>query len=143
MRVSSLSSFFRGPSQRWQRNLLMAHADALVTGSAARDRVRAACARSGETELEALLELAERIERAMPPVAPSERFVADLHQRLLQAEVTQPSQSLWGRVQRLPWRTRIAAGIGGATLTAGVVILATRSVYDALGNRRNRRAITA
>ncbi|MGQ9851160.1 MAG: hypothetical protein ACUVSU_14025 [Aggregatilineaceae bacterium] len=143
MRVSSLSSFFRGPSQRWQRNLLMAHADALVTGSAARDRVRAACARSGETELEALLELTERIERAMPPVAPSERFVAELHQRLLQAEVAQSSRSLWARVQRLPWRTRIAAGIGGATLTAGVVILATRSVYDALGNRRNRRAITA
>lgn len=144
MRVSSLSSFFRGPSQRWQRNLLMAHADALVTGSAARDRVRAACARSGETELEALLELAERIERAMPPVTPSERFVAELHQRLLQAGVAQQSsRSLWGRVQRLPWRTRIAAGIGGATLTAGVVILATRSVYDALGNRRNRRAVTA
>lgn len=137
-----LSSLFRRPSQRWQRNLLMAHADALVSGSAARERVRTACARSGETELEALLELAERIERAMPPVEPSAQFVADLHQRLLRADVTRPV-SLWARVQRLPLRTRVAAGIGGATLTAGVVILASRSVFDVLGNRRNRRTITA
>jgi hypothetical protein len=142
MHLSSLSSLFRRPSQRWQRNLLMAHADALVVGSPASEQMRAACARSGETELETLLALAERIERAMPPVTPSEQFVAELRQRLLHAEKQQPV-SLWGRVQRLPLRTRVAAGIGGATLTAGVVILATRSVYDALGNRRNRRAITA
>ncbi len=142
MHLSSLSSFFRRPSQRWQRNLLMAHADALVAGSPASEQMRLACARSGETELETLLVLAERIERAMPPVTPSEQFVAELRQRLLQAERRQ-ALSLWGRVQRLPLRTRVAAGIGGATLTAGVVFLATRSVYDALGNRRNRRAITA
>lgn len=142
MQFSLLSSLFRKSSQRWQQNLLMAHADALVTGSPVREQVRAACAQSGETELEALLALAERVERAMPPVAPSERFVAELRQRLLQAE-KQQSVSLWGRVQRLPLRTRVAAGIGGATLTAGVVFLATRSVYDALGNRRNRRAIIA
>ncbi len=142
MQLSSLSSLFRRPSQRWQRNLLMAHADALVAGSPVSEQMRLACARSGETELKALLALAERIERAMPPVAPSEQFVMELRQRLLQAEKRQ-AVSLWGRVQRLPLHTRVAAGIGGATLTAGVVFLATRSVYEALGNRRNRRAITA
>jgi hypothetical protein len=74
----------------------------------------------------------------MPGTAPSEQFVAGLRHRLLTSD-RRPALSLWARIRRLPPRTQLAAGIGGATLTAGVVILATRSVYDALGNRRNRR----
>ena len=120
----------------------MAHADALISRGSARDPLRRAYTEAREGDLEALLRLSERIERAMPAVAPSEQYVAQLRHRLLESD-PQGTLSLWRRIRQLPPRTQLAAGIGGATLTAGVVILATRSVYDALGNRRNRRTVTA
>lgn len=120
----------------------MAHADALISRSAAHASLRQSYAETAEGDLEALLRLAERIEQAMPPVAPPEPYVAQLRHHLLESD-PQETLSLWRRIRQLPPRTQLAAGIGGATLTAGVVILATRSVYDVLGSRRNRRTVIA
>lgn len=120
----SLSSRAWSQNRRWQEDVLLARAD------------------TAEGDLGALLRLAERLERAMPAVTPSEQYVAQLRQRLLASD-SQEMPSLWRRIRQLPPRTQLAAGIGGATLTAGVVILATRSVYDVLGSRRSRRTVTA
>ena len=120
----SLSSRAWSQNRRWQEDVLLARAD------------------TAEGDLGALLRLAERLERAMPAVTPSEQYVAQLRQRLLASD-PQEMPSLWRRIRQLPPRTQLAAGIGGATLTAGVVILATRSVYDVLGSRRSRRTVTA
>ncbi len=119
----------------------MAHADALIANRPARAERRAHDTTKGASDLEALLRLAERIERAMPGTAPSEQYVPGLRRRLLESEQAE-AVSVWTRVRQLPPHTQLAAGIGGATLTAGVVILAVRSVYDVLGNRRNRRTVT-
>ncbi len=120
----------------------MAHADALISHSAAHAPLRRAITEAGASDLEALLRLAESIEQAMPAVAPSEPYVAQLHHRLLESD-PQKTLSLWRRIRQLPPHTLLAAGIGGATLTAGVVILAARSVYDVLGSRRNHRTVAA
>ncbi len=142
MSWQSLASRFWSGNGRWQENVLMAHADALIGRGSTRVPLRRAYTEPGEDDLETLLRLSERIERAMPPVTPSEQYVAQLRRRLLESD-PQEALSLWRRIRQLPPRTQLAAGIGGATLTAGVVILATRSVYDALGSRRNRRTVTA
>lgn len=138
----SLSPRVWSRNRRWQEDVLAAHADALISNGAAHASPRQLYADPAEDELAALLRLAERVERAMPPVTLSEAYVAQLRHRLLESDL-QETLSLWRRIRQLPPRTQLAAGIGGATLTAGVVILATRSVYDVLGSRRNRRTVIA
>ena len=141
MSWQSLASRFWSGNGRWQENVLMAHADALIGRGSTRAPLRRAYTKPGEDDLDALLRLSERIERAMPPVTPSEQYVAQLRRRLLESD-PQEALSLWSasasfRAHPIGRRYR------RATLTAGVVILATRSVYDALGSRRNRRTVTA
>ena len=136
---------FRGrAAQRALQELLMRHADALVSG--AEDREALLSAYDDETRAEAaeLLALAERIQHTMTEVAPSEQFVRQLAVQLATAPTVVPSRSLWGRVRHLPPRVQLAAGIGGATLTAGVVLLISRSlVPGALESWRSRRTVTA
>jgi len=137
-------SVFRRRQVRWLQDLLMLHADALVSGSPAREQLLEVTQSEGATQLGDLLALAERIDQALGGVAPSEQFVAQLHQRLLSDEAPDLyGLTWWERIRQLPLRTQVAAGIGGATLTAGVVILATRSVNDVLGHWRARRTATA
>ena len=136
---------FRGrAAQRALQELLMAHADALVSGAPDRQAVLAAYDEETRAQAAELLALAERIQDTMSEVAPSEQFVRQLGAQLATAPTVVPSRSLWGRVRHLPPRVQLAAGIGGATLTAGVVLLLSRTlVPGALESWRNRRAVTA
>jgi hypothetical protein len=136
-------TFSRRHSQHQLRDLLMAHADALVSGTLDRDRLRAQYDMVDQQQVEGLLALAERLSQSLIEIVPSEQFVAQLRRQLADAPGLAYHRSLWGRIRALPPRTQIVAGIGGATLTAGVVILASRSVPEAIDNWRQRRAATA
>lgn len=134
--------FFPRLHDRQLRDLLMAHADMLIAGRADHARLPGSLDSGSQGEVADLLRLAERLNRTLTEVAPSERFVDQLGRALALADAPAPL-SLWQRVRHLPPRTRWAAGIGGATLTAGVVIIASRSLPDALGYLRNRRTLMA
>lgn len=120
--------------------LVNAHARALQQGRPGPEAQLAFCDEATATEARELFALAERLNRALTPVAPDEHFVRDLYERLRSAEV--PVPSLAERIRRLPPRKQwAAAGIGGAatlTVTAGVVWIAWRSESRLLGLLRRR-----
>ncbi|NLX09096.1 MAG: hypothetical protein GXY36_05535 [Chloroflexi bacterium] len=98
--------------------------------------------RQSDAQLEELLTLARLLSQVLVPVKPSDAFVEDLRQQLLTA--TPGERRTWyERVRQLPPGVQLAAGIGGATLTAGVVLAARRPVMDALDLWRSRRSISA
>ncbi len=136
--VMKLPFFFRQYTDHQIEDFLMAHADALVSGSPAMDQLLDEYDDMIRSQVEGLFTLTERLRHTLIPVSPSEQFVNRLHHDLMSAASAQPL-SLWGRIRSLPPRTQIAAGIGGATLTAGVVLLASRSMPNALEYWRNRR----
>jgi hypothetical protein len=92
-------------------------------------------------QVESLLDLAEDVQRVMTGVVPSEHFVRQLGLQLTAS--SDDALSWWHKLRQLPPRTQIAAGIGGATITAGLVLLASRSMPDALETWRNRHTATA
>lgn len=114
-------SLFTPRALRQLRNVLMAHADALVAGTDF-DRTRVPGAEILNGQVAPLLALAELIQRVLVPVEPSERFVTQLGRELRESYAAD-HPTVWRRIRRLPPTTQIAAGIGGATLTAGVVLL--------------------
>lgn len=135
-------AFLRSASERALQDLLMAHADALLRGQMDRQALLAPYDAAVRDQAESLLALAERIQQSMVRVVPSDQFVGRLGQLLTQESAVQ-SRGLWGRLRQLPPRTQLVAGIGGATLTAGLVLIASRSVPSALEYWRNRREATA
>jgi hypothetical protein len=137
-----LPFFFRQYIDRQIEDFLMAHADALVSGSPEFDDLLDQYDEVVRSQVEGLFTLAERVSGSLIPVAPSEKFVNRLRHELIDAASVEP-RSLWGRIRSLPPRTQIAAGIGGATLTAGVVLIASRSMPSALEYWRNRRVDVA
>ena len=134
--------YFQFHIERQLRDLLMAHATALVAGTLDRNRLLEQYDDVARDQVEGMLILAERIHHALPEVTPSERFVMQLGRDLSEAAMPD-AVSWWGQIRRLPPRTQIAAGIGGATLAAGVVIIASRSMPTARELWRNRRSISA
>ena len=125
-------------AKRQLQDLLLFHADALIAGPLDLDQLLAQYDAVALTQVEGLLALAEQINRSMPRVAASDQFVERLRRQLAE-EAIMERRSWWERIRQLPPRTQLAAGIGGATLTAGVVLLASRPVWDAWLVRRNRR----
>jgi hypothetical protein len=115
----------------------MAHADALASG-ADPDQLFDLYDDPLLAQFEGLLTLAERISRLLIQVSPSEQFVNQLRHELIDAS-SPGRRSLWGRIRSLPPRTQLAAGIGGAAVTAGVVLIASRSMPNALEYWRSRR----
>lgn len=135
----SLSLFKNRPDTQIE-DILMAHADALIQGDL--DRAES-LSRLALADVDDLFTLAERISLALIDVSASPEFVEELRVRLLVA-AEQHHRSLWGRLRHMPRRTQLAAGIGGATLTAGMVLVARRPVRDAaLELWRNRRIVIA
>jgi hypothetical protein len=130
-----LPFFFRDEPR--PEEILMAHADALASG-ADPDRLFDLYDDPLLAQFEGLLILAERISRLLIQVSPSEQFVNQLRHELIEAS-SPGHRSLWGRIRSLPPRTQIAAGIGGAAVTAGVVLIASRSMPNALEYWRSRR----
>jgi hypothetical protein len=120
------------------QTLLMNHADAIIVGSADRERLLEPYDNVLREQAESLFVVAERINDVLVEVVPSEQFVTQLRFDLLETALAEQT-SLWERIRNLPPRTQLAAGIGGATLTAGMVIIATRSMPSALEFWRNRR----
>lgn len=120
----------------------MSYVDALVLGTRDAHLVLEQYDPDTRGQVQDLLNLTDRISQVLTEVTPSEEFVADLRYRLAEAG-GQVGRSLWTRIRRLPPRTQLAAGIGGATLTAGVVLIAARTLPEALDLWRNRRAAAA
>jgi len=115
-------------------DLVDAHATALVQGTPAADRLLAQYDRGTVSQASDLLALAERVNQALPPVKPDERFVRALYDELCTANM--PSLTLVERIRHLPRVQLAAAGIGGAatlTVTAGVVWIAWRSEGGLMG----------
>ncbi|HEX3053730.1 MAG TPA: hypothetical protein VHP83_23935 [Aggregatilineaceae bacterium] len=137
-----LFSFFRSQSGSQVDDFLMAHADALVRGveevQTLKDRTDPAFLH----QVDDLLKLAEMISLALPGVIPSEQFVNELRQQLIMAG-TLDDVTLWAWIRGLPPRTQLAASIGGATLTAGVVWFARRPVRNAIEGWWHRWTATA
>jgi len=137
-----LSIFKRRP-ERQLHDFLMAHADALVSGTLDVDRLLDQYDLLVNNQVESLLVLAEQMSRSLVEVNPSEQFVNQLRVQLLDETYELRDPGLWRRIRQLPPRTQLAAGIGGATLTAGLVLIASRSFPDALDFWRNRRTLLA
>jgi len=127
-------------------DLLAAHTDALLTGQPLTPRLEALPAAEAAQARE-LLFLAQRLRETLVPdgaAAPSAEFLSRLKGELLNAPapseaVAMAPHSLFTRWQRLPAPYRLAAGLGGLTLTAGLTLLAGRGVVG-LFNRLNRPA---
>lgn len=139
--------FFNRQTHRRMQDLLMAHADALIAGTLNREALFEQYDDLVASQVESLMVLAEVINRSLKEVSPSEQFVARLALQLRNAGT--PASTPWWdvRVRQLSPRTQIAAGIGiggVATLTAGVVLLASRRpLMDLLDAWRNRHTATA
>lgn len=126
------------------QDLLMNHADALISDSLDLEKLLAPYDQEIRDEVEDLLILAHRISQSLTEVHPSEQFVTRLRQQLVLADANLLGhRTWWGRIRQLPPRTQLAAGIGGATLTAGVVLIASRTLLPEVWNLwRSRRTIT-
>jgi hypothetical protein len=119
-------------------DLLAAHADALL---AERDDFgpqfgRYGIAPSQVAEMTELLHLAQQLRDSLTPVALSGEFVRHLKNEL----VGEQPVTLFVRWRKLPPHYQLAAKLGGLTIGAGIVLLATRralEVLDAL-HRRNQ-----
>ncbi|MBN1966422.1 MAG: hypothetical protein JW910_17360 [Anaerolineae bacterium] len=86
-------------------------------------------------EVEDLIELSDDLRAILIDVLPSPAFVAQLYDALVGQS---SAMTMWNRVQAMPPRMKLAAGIGGITITAGVagVLLITartlRNRFDIL-----------
>ncbi len=121
--------------KRQIQTVLAAHADALLLGTVDREKLLAPYDNVIREQAESLMMLAERIQASVTDGVPSEKFVAQLRFDLLEQAAMDPDTWVdW--LRNLPARTQWAAGIGGATLTAGVVLLASRSTLEFWRNRR-------
>ncbi len=135
--------FFKQRPERHLHDLLMAHADALVSGTLDVDRLLDQYDWLVTSQVKSLLALADQLNRSLVEVNPSEQFLNQLRVQLLDEAYELHDPGLWRRIRQLPPRTQLAAGIGGATLTAGIVLIASRSFPDALDFWRNRRTMLA
>lgn len=133
--------FTKRLEQRDLQDYLMAHADALIAGTLDREALARRFGTVDTAQLDAVVTLAERISRVLTETAPSEEFVARLRHELMTSNVFD-EDSLVERLRRLTPREQLelVAGIGGATLTAGVfMLLASRPLLDMIGAWRERR----
>lgn len=118
-------------------DFLMAHADSLISGLPFNPEIDGFDLRQ-KNDLHTLMTLASRL-KMLPSVPPDSAFVARL-----KAELTAPPApipSLITRFKRLPPRYRVAASIGGLTLTAGLALLASRRVWDLMGRLQRREPV--
>lgn len=136
--------FFRNQPEDATQDLLMAYADALVSGSFDRMQLLAQYDKSTVDRAEDLLKLAERISQILTQVTPPEHFVRNLRRDLMDSDVAR-TYTWWTWVRQLPPSVQWAAGIGGAATlgVAGVVFIARRPVLGALSGWRARRTISA
>lgn len=139
--MNLLALFRNRPDQRLN-DVLIAHADAVIAGNLDREALLAQYDFMVRSDVETLMDVAERMHQSLPQVVPSDQFVKQLGIELRRS-IDDESLSLLDRIRYLPPGIQLVAGIGGATLTAGLVLIASRSMPDALEFWRNRRTATA
>ncbi|HVO42704.1 MAG TPA: hypothetical protein VMT34_08780 [Aggregatilineales bacterium] len=137
--LSSNQSTDLPPENRALEHLLATHAEALRRQSAVQpDDFEFLFEEYGLTEAESveaksLLRIAHRL-NTLVPVAPSDAFV-----RRLKNDLTGRRESaLILRWRRLPGFYRLAARIGGMTITAGLLLLAGRRLIEIFTFRQRR-----
>jgi hypothetical protein len=133
----TLSDGSNNPENSQLEDLLAAHTDALLAGLEDFDPqfMRFGITPAKAAEATDLLGLASRLRDILSPVTPSEAFTRRLKNELIGAE--QPV-TLLVRWRKLPAHYQLAAKLGGLTLTAGLLLLASRravGVLDALHRR--------
>ncbi len=120
-------------------DLLAAQTDALLANQDFQPRLETAKLNADEkAEAYELLHLAQRLRENLTAAAPDEAFMSRLKQELVGESAGNPSPVWLLRWRNLPPRYRVAASLGGLTLTAGLTLLATRRVLDLFG-RVNQR----
>lgn len=133
-----LSDLFNYRPHRQLTGFLADRANALFGNSASLDRFIGPYDRIAVDQVEGFADIVERLSRTLVEVKPSDAFVEQLRQQLLFGQRPDP-QTMWQRIHQLPLRMRLAAGIGGATLTAGVLLIASRPyLMDVLTSWRDR-----
>ncbi len=132
--------FSKRPDSRDVQDYLMAHADALIAGTLDRSALARRFPNVDPAQIERLMTLAEQISRALVDTAPSDEFIARLRHELLNSGIYD-EDSLVERLLRMAPRTQLEwVSLGGATLTAGVVVLlASRPLLDMIGAWYDRR----
>jgi|GEM_PF-888510 len=114
-------------------NLFAAHLDALI----ANDEVGLSTLfKQAPDETRDLLHLATHLHVALKPVAPSDEFI----KRLRNEFIDESPMTLLLRWRKLPPRYQTAAKVGGATLTAGLMLLAARRALSAFSTVRSLRS---
>jgi len=139
--IASTQSNDLTPENRAIEGLLAAHADALIRKPSVSpddfdflfDEYKLNADESAEAQ--GLLRVAHRL-NVFTPVAPSEAFIQQLKNDLVG---TQAESALILRWRRLPPFYRVAASVGGMTLTAGILLLASRRVIDVITLRRHAK----
>ncbi len=118
--------------------LLAAQTDALLAEQDFRPRLETENLGDAEkAEAYELLHLAQRLRENLTAVAPDEVFLSRLKHELVGEPAAHPSPMWLMRWRNLPPRYRVAASLGGLTLTAGLTLLAARRIFDLL-DRVNR-----
>jgi hypothetical protein len=102
-------------------NWLAAHADALIRGEPFTASAEG-LSEAERAEAHSLMFLADRLREGLTPVTPDPAFVARLRSELLAQAPSQPA--LLAQWHKLPKGYKLAARIGGLTLTAGLALLA-------------------
>lgn len=98
------------------------------------------------SDVQELIELSDMLAAQLTEVSPAPTFIDSLYQDLLGKRLE--SRSWWRRVpvpervQTMPRSAKIAAGIGGITITAGMVLFTARSIYRLMGLRHRHDAAT-
>jgi hypothetical protein len=120
--------------------LLDAHAEALVKGLpfefTPEQTGLAALTPADSAEIYGLLHLAKRLSETLIPVLPSAEYVARLKGELT-GDLTPALILRW---RKLPASYRLAARLGGITLTAGLALLASRRMLGILSALNQGRA---
>lgn len=130
--------FLKRHFDRRAGDMLLAYADTLVAGLAWSLPFNKHGSDSERSE--DLFALTEQLHHTLVPVDPSPIFVRELRSHLMDFQLAD-TPSLWERTRHLPLPVQIAAGLGGATLTAGLVLVARRPLLDALDELRSHRTI--
>lgn len=119
-------------------DLLTAHAEALINNAPFEASLQGLAA-ADQATAHSLMLLANRLSAGLAPVMPDPAFVARLHAELAAQVPASPANvDLMLRWRNLPQRYKVAARIGGLTLTAGLALLASRRVLDALTRFQRR-----
>jgi hypothetical protein len=114
-----------------REDIFARHADSLLTGQPFNADFTFL-----DAEDLALFDLAESLHATLVPVPPRPEFLAKLKRELVGETVPALPMPAWMlRWRKLPVGYRVAAGVGGVTLTAGLTLFAVSRVLEAFNRK--------